>query len=118
MTLLARGAHREQRLAVDLEAVDAVLGLDVDHLAARLAQHALDRRGDHPVTVWIAKDHHATPDVRAGDQVAGVETSAGSVRPLTSQLANLACSDADHGVARYSLRDGRRRVISFAGRAG
>ena len=41
LELLAGGAHREQRLAVDLEAVDAVLGLDVDHLAAGLAEDAL-----------------------------------------------------------------------------
>ena len=44
---LLGGAHREQRLAVDLEAVDAVLGLDVDHLAAGLAEHALHGRRDH-----------------------------------------------------------------------
>ena len=73
LRLLAGGAHREQRLAVDLEAVDAVLGLDVDHLAAGLAEHALDRRRDHAVAVRVAEDHHAAADVRVRDQVPGVE---------------------------------------------
>src|SRR5262245_35732064 len=99
---------------MDLEAVHAVLGLDVDHLAAGLAQHALDRRRDHPMAVRIPEDHHAAADVRVRDEVAGVEPTAGAGGPLIAQLSNLPCSDADHRVAGYSLRDECPRVISFA----
>src|SRR5262249_8964258 len=99
---------------MDLEAVHAVLGLDVDHLAAGLAPPAVDRRRDHPVTMGVSEDHHPAADIRVRDQISGVEPPTGAGRPLVPELANLACSDADHGVARYSLRDGRRVVILFA----
>src|SRR6185436_7936745 len=102
---LASGAHRKQRLAVDLQAVHAVLGLDVDNLAARLAEHALDRRRDHAVAMRVTENHHPASDVVIRDQVPGVEPSVGASRSLASELANLPCSDADHGVAGYSLRD-------------
>jgi hypothetical protein len=92
-------AHREQRLAVNLEAVHAVLGLDVDHLAARLAEDSLHRRRDHAVAVRIAEDHHSATDVRVRDQVAGVDPPTRSSRALRPELTNLACRDADHGAA-------------------
>jgi len=85
---------------VDLEAVDAVLGLDVDHLAAGLAEHALHRRRDHAVTVRVAEDHHAATDVRIRDQVAGVQASARATGSFGAELTNLAGRDADHG-SRY-----------------
>src|SRR5262249_25043311 len=90
-------AHREQRLAVDLQTVDAVLGLDVDHLATRLAEHALHRRRDHAMPMRVAKDHHAASDVRVGDQVSGVNPATIPTWTLGAELTNLPCRDANHG---------------------
>src|SRR5688572_30374586 len=95
-SLLPGDLHREQRLAVDLQAVDAVLGLDVDHLAARLAEHALHRGGDHPVAVRVAEDDHAASDVRVADQVARVDTTDPDRSTFGTVIADLARGYADH----------------------
>src|SRR5690606_8753439 len=88
--------HREQRLTVNLEPVDAVLGLDVELVRVGLGQDPLHRGGDHPVPMRIPEDHHAATDDGVADEVPGVQPADADRAPLAAMVADLARSNADH----------------------
>ena len=99
LAAVSRGlGHGEQGLAVNLETVDAVLGLDVNLRAGRLAEYALDRRRDHAVSVRVAEDHHASTDHGVTDQVPRIDPTERNTRPLSGLVADLPRRDANHAV--------------------
>ncbi len=87
-----------QRLSPEGQQVDRIFGLDVDVVAAGVAQHAPDRRRDHAVAVRVAKDDHAATDARVADQVSRVGPSHAERSALTAVVANLSGSYADHEI--------------------
>src|SRR5262249_34409941 len=89
-----RRGHREQGFAVDLQPINAVFGLDVDHLAVGITENAPNRRRNHAMPVRISKDHHAPTHDRIGNQIAGVQPTRTS--GWISLVAKFSGCDADH----------------------
>src|SRR6185312_860337 len=88
--------HLAQRLGPEGQQVDRVLGLDVNLIAARVAQDAAHRRRHHAVAVGIAENHHAAADAGIADQVARIGPSQPERRPLPAVIPDFSGGDTDH----------------------
>src|SRR4051812_455379 len=91
-----RPRRHARRLGPEGQLVDRVLGLDVELLTAGIAEHALDRRRHHAMSIRIAEDHHAAADAGIADQVTGVGAADPERGALPSVIPDLSRGYADH----------------------
>src|SRR5262245_29548025 len=87
--------HDPSGLSPEGQLVDGILRLDVELFAGRVAEHATDRGGHHPVTIGVAEDDHAATDAGVADQVARVTPPNAERRALSAVVADLSRGDAD-----------------------
>src|SRR6187455_3309257 len=99
--------HLAQRFGSEGQQVHRILGLDVDLIATRVAQHAPHRRRDHAVPVRIAEDHHAATDARVADEVTRVRPTHAQGGPLPAVIANLSGGHTNHGLPGSNVSTGR-----------
>src|SRR5690348_5169042 len=81
---------------MEREAVDAVLGFDVDRFAVGIGQHAAHGRRDHAMAVRVTEDDHAAADHRIGHEEAVVDAADTDSRALPAMISDLTRGDVGH----------------------
>ena len=68
----ALSSHGKNGLSMNLDAVDAVGGLHVEHLSIGIAEDPLDGSCNHSMTMWISEDDHPAPHDWIADEISRV----------------------------------------------
>src|SRR4029079_9008078 len=99
--------HLAQRFGSEVQQVDRVLGLDVNLVAAGIAQDAPHRRRHHAVAIRVAEDDHAAPNARVADEVPSVRPPHDQGGSLPAVIANLSGGHTNHGLPSSNVSTGR-----------